>query len=185
MLPSVYVAGRGETITRCSVRLSPEIMASLNKRHVAFFNLHRLSALEPIGLVLYKRFFYHLSNLNDATRSRRSLMFRKDYETICREWLGGLKPQRYCSRISQQLGPHLNGLKEAGLLRRWTIEKNAAEDGYNISVWPGDGFFEDYQLYYLDAQQPKFRFKASAELQEIQKPLELVALFHWRCHRCR
>lgn len=41
-------------------------MASLNKRHVAFFNLHRLSMLEPIGLVLYKRFFYHLSNINDG-----------------------------------------------------------------------------------------------------------------------
>lgn len=33
-------------------------MASLNKRHVAFFNLHRLSMLEPIGLVLYKRFYH-------------------------------------------------------------------------------------------------------------------------------
>lgn len=60
-------------------------MASLNKRHVAFFNLHRLSMLEPIGLVLYKRFFYHLSNINDGTKHRRSLMFRKDYETMCRE----------------------------------------------------------------------------------------------------
>jgi hypothetical protein len=179
ILPSVFLAGRGETITRCSVRLAPEIMASLNKRHVAFFNLHRLSLLEPIGLVLYKRFFYHLSNLNDASRSRRSaLMFRKDYETLCKDWLGGLKPQRYCSRITQQLGPHLDGLKAAGLLRRWTIEKNVAGDGYNVSVWPGNGFFEDYQLYYCDAQQPRFRFKASAELREIQKPLELVAFFH-------
>ncbi len=183
ILPSVFVAGRGETITRCSVRLASEIMASLNKRHVAFFNLHRLSLLEPIGLLLYKRFFYHLSNLNDATRSRRSLMFRKDYETLCREWLGGLKPQRYCSRIAQQLGPHLDGLKATGLLRRWTIEKNAAGTGYNVSVWPGDGFFEDYQLYYLDAQQPRFRFRASAELREIQKPLELVALFHQQLGR--
>lgn len=69
-------------------------------------------------------------------------------------------------------------MKTAGLLRRWTIEKNVAADGYNVSVWPGDGFFEDYQLYYLDAQQPRFRFKASADLQAIQKPLELVALFH-------
>lgn len=178
ILPSVFVAGHRETITRCSVRLAPEVMASLNKRHVAYFNLHRLSSLEPIGLVLYKRFFYHLSNLNDATRARRSLMFRKDYGTLCKEWLGGLKLQQYCSRITQQLGPHLDGLKATGLLRRWAIEKNAAGDGYNVSIWPGAGFFEDYQLYYSDAQQPRFRFKASAELQEIQKPLELVAFFH-------
>lgn len=34
------------------------------------------------------------------------------------------------------------------------------------------------ELYYLDAQQPRLRFKASSELQEIQKPLELVAYFH-------
>jgi hypothetical protein len=51
------------------------------------------------------------------------------------------------------------------------------------SVWPGDGFFQDYQLYYLDAQQPRFKFKASAALHEIQKPLELVAFFHGQLGR--
>lgn len=47
-----------EAAARLKVGETAFYMASLNKRHVAFFNLHRLRALEPIGLMLYKRFFY-------------------------------------------------------------------------------------------------------------------------------
>ena len=67
MLIAAYFAGRGETISRCAVQLHPKIVASLNRRHVAFFNLHRLSTLDTLGLVLYKRVFFHLSNLMHET----------------------------------------------------------------------------------------------------------------------
>lgn len=179
VLADALFAGRGDTLTRCAVRLAPSITASINKRHVAFFNLYRLSILEPIGLVLYKRVFYHLSNLFQPGSAPRDLRFTKDYESICREWLGGLKPRRYKSDIiKDQLGHHLDAIKASGLLRRWSVEKNAEGTGFNVSFWPGKGFFTDYELYYLAHQQPRLQFKASAELRTIQMPLELVSLFH-------
>lgn len=178
VLISAYFAGRGETISRCAVQLHPKIVASLNRRHVAFFNLHRLSTLDTLGLVLYKRVFFHLSNLMHEHARQSALHFTKDYEAICSEWLGGLKPLRYKAHIlKDQLGRHLEALKATGLIRRYGLEKNAAGDGFNLSLYPGKGFFEDYQHYYLDRQQPRLRFRAVAELTEV-KALELVAYFH-------
>jgi hypothetical protein len=178
VIPSAYFAGRGETLTRCSVRLASEMVASINRRHVAFFNLYRLSTLDTLGLVLYKRVFFHLSNLNVEHKRANDLRLTKNYAMLCREWLGGLKPQRYKADIVKQLGAHLQALKATHLIRRYTIEKNAAGDGFNITFYPGRGFFEDYRLYYLDHEQPRLRFKASADQALIQKPLELVAFFH-------
>ena len=178
VLTSAYFAGRGETITRCAVRLAPEVMASLNRRHVAFFNLHRLSTLDTLGLVLYKRVFFHLSNIMHESKRRNELRLWKDYETICKEWLGGLKPLPHKSQILRdQLGRHLDALAATGLVRRYAVDKNAAGDGFNVAFWPGRGFFEDYQHYYLDQKQPRLRFRAVAELEEV-KTLELVAYFH-------
>jgi hypothetical protein len=46
VLNTAYFAGRGDTITRCAVELASPVMSSLNRRHVTFFNLKRLSTLE-------------------------------------------------------------------------------------------------------------------------------------------
>lgn len=178
VIPSAYFAGRGETLTRCSVRLASEVTASINRRHVAFFNLYRLSTLDTLGLVLYKRIFFHLSNLNVTHKRPNELSLTKNYDMVCREWLGGLKPQRYKADVVKQLGPHLEALNATGLIRRYQIAKNAAGDGFNLTFYPGRGFFDDYRLYYLDHEQPRLRFKASVDQALIQKPLELVAFFH-------
>ena len=55
------------------MRLAPEVTASLNRRHVAFFNLERLSTLDTLGLVLYKRVFYNFSILLQEGKGRRTL----------------------------------------------------------------------------------------------------------------
>jgi hypothetical protein len=89
MLNSAFFSGRGETISRCMVTLAPEVIDSINRRHVATFNFHRLSTLDTIGLVLYKRMFFHFSNLMHEKKGRGSLRFTKDYQAICKEWLGG------------------------------------------------------------------------------------------------
>jgi Replication initiator protein A len=89
VLNSAYFAGHGDTISRCAVTLAPEIMESVNRRHVATFNFTRLRSLDTIGLVLYKRIFFHFSNLMHESRRKGSLRLTKDYEAICREWLGG------------------------------------------------------------------------------------------------
>ena len=176
-LISALFAGRGETLTRCAVQLHPVILASLNRRHVAFFNLHRLNQLDTLGLVLYKRVFFHLSNLMHDRKRRDQLKFWKDYESICTEWLGGLKPLRYRSDIiKDQLGRHLEALKATGLISRYLLEKNAAGDGFNLTFYAGQGFFEDYEAYYCGQVKPR-RLTQAAELSEV-KALELVAYFH-------
>jgi len=140
LLNSALFAGRDKTLSQCAVRLAPEIIDSINRQHVAFFNLQRLRALEPIGLVLYKRVFYNLSVLNRPGQRRQDLKFTKDYAALCREWLGGLKVLRYRSDIvKDQLGRHLDQLEATGLIRRWAIAKNAGGDGFNVAFWPGQG----------------------------------------------
>jgi hypothetical protein len=56
VLPTVYFASREQTITRCAVQLHSKIIESINRRHIAFFNLHRLNQLDTLGLVLYPGF---------------------------------------------------------------------------------------------------------------------------------
>lgn len=75
------------------------------------FNWERVSALEPLTAALYKRLYLHLSNLYEEKYNKDSLKFEKDYEDLCGEWLGGLKPQGYRSLILQQLGSHLEAFK--------------------------------------------------------------------------
>ena len=178
VLTTALFAGKGETISRCSVQLHSKIVESINRRHVATFNLARLRSLDTIGLVLYKRIFFHFSNLMHESKRKGSLRFTKDYEAVCKEWLGGLKPEKYKSRIfSNQLGRHLDALKATGLITRTTIEANKAGTGFNMTFYPGSGFFEDYQAYYLDKKPVRLTLRAVAELQEV-KALELVAYFH-------
>jgi hypothetical protein len=185
VVPSALFSGRGETLTQCSVRLATEVVASINKRHVAFFNLQRLNMLEPIGVVLYKRLFYHFATLNRGTRRRSDFTFSKDYGDLCNEWLGRLKTRSHLSLIKQQFKPHLDQLKATRLISRWEIEKSGSPSGFKITFWAGKGFFDDYELYYLDRQQPRLRFKATADVRNIQKPLELVAHFHGELGRDR
>jgi hypothetical protein len=177
VITSALFAGRGNTLTRCAVRIAPEIMAGLNKRYVAFFNLNRLQQLDTLGLVLYKHVFFNLSKrMYQRKRSSAPLSCWKDYATICSEWLGGLKVQRYRADITKQLGRHLDGLIATGLLNRYTIEKNAAGDGFNITFYAGKGFFDDYDAYYVHGRKPR-QIAPTASLEGVQA-LELVQHFH-------
>jgi hypothetical protein len=45
------------SIKECLVKVADPIVNSLNRRHIAFFNLQRLNSLDTIGMVLYKRIF--------------------------------------------------------------------------------------------------------------------------------
>src|SRR5690349_5976574 len=65
--------------------------------------IDRASSLETIGMVLYKRVFFHLSNIYSPNKARSTLVYEKDYQDICAEWLGGLKPEKYASRVSNNL----------------------------------------------------------------------------------
>jgi hypothetical protein len=179
VLYEALFSGRNSTISACMVSVHPRIVESLNNKHYACINWNRLMTLEPIGMALYKRLFYHFSNLHHPRRSQDDLRFEKDYENVCAEWLGGLKPERYRSKILQtQLGRHLEGLKTTRLIRKFDIVKKADGDGLKLVFWPGRGFFEDYEEFYVRQWQPQLRFRQTTALRDIQQPLELVAHFH-------
>ena len=179
VLHEALFSGKKASITTCMVSVHPRIVESLNSKHYACLNWHRLMQLEPIGMALYKRLFYHFSNLYHPRRSRDDLRFEKDYEDLCSEWLGGLKPERYRSKILQtQLGRHFDGLRATKLVRSIDIEKRSDGEGFKLVALPGKGFFDDYEDFYVRQTQPQLRFRQTAALREIQQPLELVAYFH-------
>ena len=106
--------------------------------------------------------------------------FEKDYEDLCDEWLGGLKPEQYRSKILQtQLGRHFEGLQATKLVRKHRHREAAPTATASSSLpSPGNAFFDDYEDFYIRQTQPQLRFRQTAVLREIQQPLELVAYFH-------
>jgi hypothetical protein len=179
VLYEALFSGKRNNLNACVVSVHPRIVESLNNKHYACINWNRLMALEPIGMALYKRLFYHFSNLYHPRRSRDGLRFEKAYEDICGEWLGGLRPERYRSKIIQtQLGRHLEALKATRLIRRYEIARRAEGEGFKLVVWPGTGFFDDYDEFYVRQWMPQLRFAQVAAFRGIQQPLELVAYFH-------
>jgi hypothetical protein len=124
--------------------------------------------LEPIGMALYKRLFRHFSNLYQSASTPEALRFEKDYEAILAEWLGGLKPERYASRVEQQLGAHLDGLAATGLIRRWQIAKKADGTGLKITFYPGKGFFRDYDQFYRSPLSPPVRAARDRNFRAVQ-----------------
>ena len=165
----------GKRLKNATFHLAPDIVQSLNRRYISILNYAKLTDLAPIGVALYKRLFFHFSNLYQNTKD---ISFRKDYETICNEWLGGLKKWKYKSQIiSNQLGRHLDDLKDTGLIQAYEVEKNAAGDGHNLTFYPGRGFFEDYDQAYGGGVQLGLELDTSAQ-QESPDSRAVVAYFH-------
>ena len=147
----VWFAGEGSDIEQCVVVVNPRIVRSLFERHFICLNFDRMRSLDALGLALYKRLFYHLSNhldpkgewerLSDDERAarRKQLVFKKDYADICREWLGDLSVHRYRAEIVRQLGVHLDQLVERHLLRKYEISRNAKDNGFNLVFYPRPG----------------------------------------------
>jgi len=194
LFPRVLMSGREAKINECLVQVNDIIIDSLNARHWACFNWERLQTLEPIGMAIYKRLHWHFSNLYghkleqlqknnkyselSIRQARKEIVFEKDYQDICNEWLGGLVPKKYKSQIKQKLGDHLKSVKLTSLTRKWSIENKARGGGFKLVFHPGMGFFRDYEQFYLQNIQPQFKFnQRSAEI-TIQQPLEVVSYFH-------
>lgn len=178
ILDDVLLSGKQEVINQCYFCLNPIIVKSLNNQHSFCLNYSRMEILEPIGTSLFKHLFFHFSNIYSKGKNK-DLSFTKDYKTICKTWLGGLKPEKYKSKIlSNQLGKHFEKLKQTGIIKKIEIEKNVKKDGFNITFYPGNGFFEDYKTFYITDNQLKLDFKKATEENLIKKPLELVHYFY-------
>jgi hypothetical protein len=128
------------------VKIDDGIVDSLNRGYFTSVNWAILHTLEPIGMVLYKRLVFTFSHLLSTGTSPKDLQLEKDYGALCRDWLGGLKPERYRSKIlSNQLGRHLGDLRKAGVIRRCDIEKRADASGFKLVFLPGRRFFADHE----------------------------------------
>lgn len=168
-------------IRQAVLTLHPFVMNSMRKGHFAIFNWHRVSELEPLTAALYKRVYLHLSNLYENKYDRESLKFEKDYEDICAEWLGGLKPQKYRSKILEQLEPHLDVLKGCGVVRSATVDRKA-DGGWKIVFRPGQNFFRDYELFYMGNRARVLQFQQTTDQRGIQLPFELAKTFYGLLH---
>jgi hypothetical protein len=171
-------SGRENQITRCSVQLHPSIVESLNNRHAMCLNYARMEQLAPVGIALFKRIFFHMSNLYSLKRSK-NFTYTKSYASVCTTWLGGLKVLRYKSKIEQeQLGKHLEALTQTTLIKDWTIERNTKGDGFNVVVTPGEGFFEDYNNFYLKHLEIDREYHKAEVRKRDEQPLRLVEKFY-------
>lgn len=168
-------------IRQAVLTLHPFVMNSMRKGHFAIFNWERVSNLEPLTAALYKRLYLHLSNLYESHYDKESLKFEKDYEDLCGEWLGGLRPQSYRSLILQQLGGHLDILKETGMIRSYALERKV-DGGWKVVFRPGQAFFKDYELFYLGSRTRVLQFQQTADQHAIQRPYELAKLFYTKLH---
>jgi hypothetical protein len=180
VLTTALFSGRRRRLDACMVRIDGGIVDSLNRGYFTCVNWAILQALEPIGMALYKRLVFTFSHLLKTGTRPQDLQLEKDYGALCRDWLGGLKPERYRSKIlSNQLGRHLEDLRQAGVIRRCEIEKRADGSGFKLVFVPGRRFFADHEAL-AAGWPPRLRVRQAAEDRSIGQPLRLVAHFHRR-----
>jgi hypothetical protein len=182
VLTTALFSGRRKRLDACMVKIDDGIVDSLNRGYFTSVNWAVLQTLEPIGMVLYKRLVFTFAHLLSTGTSPKDLQLEKDYGALCRDWLGGLKPERYRSKIlSNQLGRHLGDLRQAGVIRRCEVEKRADASGFKLVFLPGRRFFADHEALTAAPWQPRLRFRQSADDRVIGQPLRLVAYFHRLC----
>jgi hypothetical protein len=176
IVDSVLFSGKQDRIQQCIFKINSLIIKSLNNRYAFWVNYLRIEGFEPITTALYKHIFYHFSNIFSQLR-REDFQFNKDYADICTQWLGGLTVLKYKSKIlTEQLGRHLELLKERGLLSRFDLNKRADGESFSFVFHPGPGFFEDYQRFYggpLQLQNPQ-----ADDEKKLHQPMRVVQYFY-------
>lgn len=180
ILSSVYLSGKEEKINECVIKLDSEIVKSLNNYHFLCLNHLRMEELTPIATALYKHLFYHFSNIRSQKKQNR-FYYQKDYASICNTWLGGLTVHKYKSRIEErQLGFHFKLLRKAKLISKISIDRNIKKNGFNITFFPGRGFFQDYERFYTNKKQLMLDFRKAEDDYGTVKPMKLVCYFFQR-----
>lgn len=176
IVDTVLFSGKKNRINQCIFKINPAIIKSLNHRYAFWINYLRIEGFEPITTALYKHLFYHLSNIFSQVR-HDDFTFNKDYADICTQWLGGLTVLRYKSKIlKEQLGHHLQLLKERGLLSRFDLAKRADGEGFVFVFYPGPSFFEDYRRFY--GGQMQLQFAKAEDEKKLHQPMKVVQYFY-------
>lgn len=180
IFPEVLIERReflSDPIEACTITLAEPIIGSLQDEHFTCLNHGLMTRLGTIGQALYMRTFFHFANLYDG-RNKSKLSFKKRYEDLCSEWLGGLTVLRHRSKIvGEQLGPHLDQLVEEGILASYTVAKSASSAEFVVSFRPGETFFRDYDRFYRNRKQGELQFEFRGDQREISEPLHVARLF--------
>jgi hypothetical protein len=166
-----------DPIVACTIVIADPIIQSLNDKHFTCLNHALMQQLGTIGAALYMRLFYHFSTHYDGHHLDR-IVFRKRYDDICSEWLGGITVLKHRSRIlGKQLGTHLDQLVSLGFLRSYALTPAEGRDGFVLTFRPGDRFKADYRTFYARRSQGEVRFTFHEENREIGDPHRVAYLF--------
>src|SRR3984893_763760 len=180
IFPEILIERRefaSDPIEACTITLADPIITSLQDEHFTCLNHGLMAGLGTIGQALYMRLFFHFGNLHDGRNGKR-LFFRKRYDAICTEWLGGLTILKHKSRIvGEQLGQHIDQLVAAGFLASYMVKTAENGDGFVIVFRPGVGFFEDYDRFYRRRQQRELQWAFHDDRQQVSEPLKVAYLF--------
>lgn len=180
IFPEVYLERReseNDPVERCTVTLARPIVGSLNDEHFTCLNHTLMAELGTIGQALYMRLFFHFANLY-MDNPRRRPTFKKRYEDICTEWLGGLTIHTQPSVIERdQLGSHLRKLREFGFLASYSIAPAADGKGFILTFRPGAAFITDYERFYRGRHQAEMQFEFQSDQQETAEPLKVAYMF--------
>jgi hypothetical protein len=166
-----------DPIVACTIVIADPIIQSLNDKHFTCLNHALMQNLSTIGSALYMRLFYHFATLYDGRHLDR-VAFKKRYDDICAEWLGGITVLKHRSKIiGEQLGKHLDQLKEIDFLKSYTLTPAEGRDGFVLTFRPGARFLADYGTFYARRSQGEFQFKFHDESRTIGEPHRVAYLF--------
>ncbi len=108
----------------------------------------RIDALSPhahsMARILYRYMSYRYSK-----EQSKNFVYKKDYATICKNWLGGLTPHSELNAVKRKhLAPRLDPIVASGLLASYEVAANANKTGFNVQFVPGEAFFQDFGSFY-------------------------------------
>jgi hypothetical protein len=166
-----------DPIVACTIVIADPIIQSLNDKHFTCLNHALMQQLSTIGAAFYMRLFYHFATHYDGHHLDR-IVFKKRYDDICAEWLGGITVLKHRSRIvGKQLGTHLDQLVGLGFLRSYALTPAEGRDGFVLTFRPGDQFKADYLTFYTRRSPGEARFTFHDENREIGDPHRVAYLF--------
>jgi len=166
-----------DPIVACTIVIADPIIKSLNDKHFTCLNHTLMQQLSTISSALYMRLFYHFSTQYDGHHLDRTV-FKKRYDDICMEWLGGITVLKHASKIlGEQLGSHLDQLVACGFLRSCALTPAEGREGFVLTFRPGEQFRADYRTFYARRAPGEVRFTFTDENREIGEPHKVAYLF--------
>jgi hypothetical protein len=170
-------ASNTDPIVACTIVIADPIIQSLNDKHFTCLNQALMQELNTIGAAFYMRLFYHFATHYDGHHLDR-IVFKKRYDDICNEWLGGITILKHRSKIlGEQLGIHLDQLVSLGFLRSYALTPAESRNGFVLTFRPGERFKTDYQTFYARRSPGEVGFTFHDENRTIGDPHRVAYLF--------